>query len=68
VVGALITLITASTLTYLVFFAEEFHSRYALTTLIVFQLSFIWTCAELLDSSADYPHDDDDRTDRTYSA
>jgi hypothetical protein len=48
-IGISLALTTAGILVYLIFFADEFHSRLFLTFVIVFQLSFIWTCAEILD-------------------
>jgi hypothetical protein len=50
-IGISIVLTTAGTLTYLAFFASEFHGRLFLAFVIAFQLCFIWTCAEILDRS-----------------
>ncbi len=50
-VGTALTLMTASMLIFLIFFAREFHSGLVLANVIAFQLSFIWTCAELLDGA-----------------
>jgi uncharacterized membrane protein len=59
-VGIILTLITAAILVLLVFFTHEFYSRLVLTNIIAFQLSFIWTCAELLDGSGDEEIPDDE--------
>jgi hypothetical protein len=50
-VGTALTLMTALMLIFLIFFAREFHSGLVLANVIAFQLSFIWTCAELLDGA-----------------
>lgn len=47
--GIILTVITGSTLVFLVFFAKHFYSVLVLANVIALQLSFIWTCAELLD-------------------
>jgi len=52
-VGIILTLITTCTLVFLVFFAKQFYGALVLANVIAFQLSFIWTCAELLDGPAD---------------
>jgi hypothetical protein len=48
-IGISLVLTTAGVLTYLTFFASEFHGGLFLAFVIAFQLSFIWTCAEILD-------------------
>jgi hypothetical protein len=47
--GIILTLITAATLAFLVFVEKQLFSILVLASVIAFQLSFIWTCAELLD-------------------
>lgn len=48
-VGIVVTLITTATLVYLVFFTAKFHFALTMGAIVAFQLSFIWTCAELID-------------------
>ena len=48
-IGVVLTLATAATLVFLVFIAKQFFSILVLANILVFQLCFIWTCAELLD-------------------
>jgi hypothetical protein len=58
-IGIILTLTTAGMLIFLVFFAKQFYSRLVLANVIAFQLSFIWTCAELLDGPGDDLADDE---------
>jgi hypothetical protein len=60
-VGIILTLASAGTLVFLVFFARQLHSGLVLTNVVVFQLCFIWTCAELLDGPGDDLTDDEPR-------
>ena len=48
-IGIILTVTTAATLIFLVFEARQFYSALVLANVLAFQLSFIWTCAELLD-------------------
>ena len=48
-VGLIVTAITAGLLIFLVLFAQHFYLKLVMANIIAFQLSFIWTCAELLD-------------------
>jgi hypothetical protein len=67
-VGIVFTLITTATLVYLVFFAQKFHFALTMGAIIAFQLSFIWTCAELIDGpDEELPPEDDESTDGNYS-
>ena len=67
-VGIVVTLITTATLVYLVFFAEKFHFALTMGAIVAFQLSFIWTCAELIDGPDDeLPPGDDEPQDGNYS-
>jgi hypothetical protein len=50
-----------------VFFASEFYSTLTLITPVAFQLCFIWTCAEPLDSAREDPANDGDPPDRNFS-
>jgi hypothetical protein len=59
-VGMILTLMAAATLVFLVFFAKQFHLVLVMVNVIAFQLSFIWTCAEILDGAGDDARDDDD--------
>ena len=52
-IGIVLTLATAGSLVFLVFFAKQFHSELVLANVIAFQLSFMWTCAEILDGPGD---------------
>jgi hypothetical protein len=67
VIGVILTVITATVLVVLVVIAKDFHLWLVIGSIIAFQLSFIWTCAELLDGpdeelrreeprSADFTH------------
>jgi hypothetical protein len=67
IIGGLLTLLTAGSLAFLVFFASEFHSTLAMINLIVFQLCFIWTCAGWLDGASEDPPDDIDPADHTFT-
>ncbi len=60
-VGLVLTLITTGTLVYLVFFTAKFHFALTMGAIVAFQLSFIWTCAELIDGPDDelLPEDDE---------
>ena len=60
-IGIILTLITSGTLIFLVFFAERFYSALVLTNVLAFQLSFIWTCAELLDGPDEELSKDEER-------
>jgi hypothetical protein len=67
-VGIVFTLITTATLVYLVFYAEKFHFALTMGAIIAFQLSFIWTCAELIDGpDEELPPEDDGPSDGNYS-
>lgn len=67
-VGIVFTLITTATLVYLVFYAEKFHFALTMGAIIAFQLSFIWTCAELIDGpDEELPAEDEERQDGNYS-
>ena len=67
-VGIVLTMITTSTLVYLVFFAAKFHFGLTMGAIVAFQLSFIWTCAELIDGpDEELPPDDDEPPDGNYS-
>jgi len=59
--GIILTLITSGTLIFLVFFAKHFYSALVLTNVLAFQLSFIWTCAELLDGPDEESSNDEKR-------
>jgi hypothetical protein len=66
--GIVITLITTATLVYLVFFAAKFHFALTMGAIVAFQLSFIWTCAELIDGpDEELPPEDDEPPDGNYS-
>ena len=67
IIGSILTVATAGGLAFLVIFVDEFYSTVALFTFIAFQLSFIWTCAELLDSAGDDSSDNVDPPDRNFS-
>jgi uncharacterized membrane protein YbaN (DUF454 family) len=58
-IGISITVAAAAIIAFLVFFAEQLYGRMLLAAVICFQLSFIWTCAELLDTPDEIiPRDD----------
>lgn len=57
-IGMILTLITAVAVALLVFVAKLSHLRLLLVGIIAFQLSFMWTCAELLDGPSDDVLDD----------
>jgi len=48
-VGIALTVLSAGALIILLFVTREFYSTAFFASIIVFQLSFIWTCAEILD-------------------
>jgi hypothetical protein len=48
--GVSITLAAAALVIFLVFFAAQLYPGILLATVIFFQLSFIWTCAEFMDA------------------
>jgi hypothetical protein len=48
--GVTITLAAAGLIIFLVFFAAQLYPGILLATIIFFQLSFIWTCAEFMDA------------------
>jgi hypothetical protein len=60
-IGIILTLITGATLVFLVFSARHFHSILVLANVLAFQLSFIWTCAELLDGPDEELSKDEER-------
>ena len=67
-VGIVITSMATATLVYLVFFAAKFHFALTMGAIVAFQLSFIWTCAELIDGPDDeLPPGDDEPQDGNYS-
>jgi hypothetical protein len=67
-VGIVFTLITTAALVYLVFFAAKFHFALTMGAIVAFQLSFIWTCAELIDGpDEELPAEDDEPQDGNYS-
>jgi hypothetical protein len=47
-VGIVFTLLSAGALIFFVFVTRELYSTPFFASIIVFQLSFIWTCAEIL--------------------
>ena len=49
-IGISITAGFAAVIAFLVFFAEQLYSVALLSMVILFQLSFIWSVAELIDS------------------
>jgi hypothetical protein len=59
--GIILTLITGATLAFLVFVEKQFFSILMLASVITFQLSFIWTCAELLDGPDEELSKDEER-------
>jgi hypothetical protein len=67
IIGGCLTFVAAVALAFLVFFASEFHSTLALIALVAFQLCFIWTCAELLDSTTEDASDDVDPSEGKFS-
>ncbi len=48
-IGIALTLISVVALIFFVFITREFYTAPFFVSIIVFQLSFIWTCAEILD-------------------
>jgi hypothetical protein len=48
-IGIALTLLSAGALIFFVFVTREFYTAPFFASIIVFQLSFIWTCAEILD-------------------
>lgn len=67
-VGIVVTLITTATLVYLVFFTAKFHFALTMGAIVAFQLSFIWTCAELIDGpDEELSSDEDEPQDGNYS-
>jgi hypothetical protein len=52
-IGIILTLITAGVLVFLIFVAKQLYSILVMISVIAFQLSFIWTCAEILDGPGD---------------
>jgi hypothetical protein len=67
-VGLVLTAMTTATLVYLVFFAAKFHFALTMGAIVAFQLSFIWTCAELIDGpDEELPPDDDEPLDGKFS-
>jgi len=52
-VGIILTLASGLSLIFLVFITRQIYSGWILANIIAFQLSFIWTCAELLDGPGD---------------
>jgi hypothetical protein len=67
-IGIGLTLLSAGALIFVVFVAREFSSTPFFASLILFQLSFIWTCAEILDGpdEADLANDEPTRSDFTH--
>lgn len=67
-IGAALTLLSAGVLVFVVFAAHEFSSAPFFVSLIVFQLSFIWTCAEILDGpdESGWVNDEPPRNDFTH--
>jgi hypothetical protein len=57
-VGILLTVTTATIVIFLIFVAGFMYLKLTLASVIAFQLSFIWTCAELLDGTGDKRSDD----------
>jgi hypothetical protein len=65
-IGTILTLITSAAVAILIFVAGLSHLKLLLGGIIAFQLSFMWTCAELLDGPwNDVP--DDNPTDGNFS-
>ena len=52
-IGIALTLLSAGALIFVVFLTREFSSTLFFASMIAFQLSFIWTCAEILDGPDD---------------
>jgi hypothetical protein len=67
IIGGSLTFATAGAFAFLAFFTREFYSTLALIALVAFQLCFIWTCAELLDSTTEDASDDVDPSEGNFS-
>ena len=67
-IGIVLTLLSAAALVYLLFVTRVFYSVPFFASIIVFQLSFIWTCAEILDGrdESDLANDEPPRNDFTH--
>jgi hypothetical protein len=67
-VGIAFTVLSAGALIILLFVTREFYSTAFFASIIVFQLSFIWTCAEILDGpdESDTVNDEPHRNDFTH--
>ncbi len=52
-VGACLTVAFACLAAHLVFFSKQLHPMLLLIIVILFQLSFMWTCAEFIDRPDD---------------
>jgi len=49
-IGIIITLAAAGLIAFLFEYAAELYPKLILVSVILFQLSFIWTCAEIIDT------------------
>jgi hypothetical protein len=67
-IGIVLTLLSAGALIVLLFVTREFYSAPFFASIIIFQLSFIWTCAEILDGpdESDLGNDEPRRNDFTH--
>ena len=53
IIGMCLTFSFACLATHLVFFCKQLHSTLLLIIVILFQVSFMWTCAEFIDRRDD---------------
>lgn len=53
IIGMCLTVAFACLAAHLVFVCKQLHSTLLLIIVILFQLSFMWTCAELIDRPDD---------------
>jgi len=58
-IGIIITTVAAGVLIFLIMFAQHFYLPLVVGSIIAFQLSFIWTCAELIDGVKEQPTQDE---------
>jgi hypothetical protein len=67
-IGTVLTLLSAVALVFFLFVTREFYSTPFFASIIIFQLSFIWTCAEILDGpdESDLATDESPRNDFTH--
>jgi len=58
-IGASVVVVLAAFIGFLIFLADELHPQILLLAVIFFQLSFLWTCAEFIDTPDEIVAGDD---------